>query len=147
MMAAIGRTDLVGPDYANNHHRVAHQKEIEKAIMSWTRRHTPEEVCETMESAKVPYGKIMNVKDLVECEHLIARGMVEEVYVHAADQEGEKGGWTVKVPGIAPKLEGDWSRPTTAGPNLGQHNAEVLGSQLGLKEEDIRQLRLEGIVA
>jgi len=154
LMTAIGRTDLVGPDYANNHHRVVHQKEIEKAISEWTGRHTTEEVCEAMETAKVPHGKIMNVKDLVECEHLIERGMVEEVYVTPSDVgeggelEGEQpGGWTVKVPGVAPKLEGDWSRPTTAGPNLGAHNAEVLGSQLGLGEEQIHQLRMEGVVA
>jgi len=150
LMTAIGRTDLVGPEYENNHHRVVHQKEIEKAISDWTSRHTPEEVCEAMESAKVPYGKIMNVKDLVECEHLIARGMVEEVYVGGDGgevHEGEKGGWSVKVPGIAPKLEGDWSRPATAGPNLGAHNAEVFAKHLGLGEEQVHQLRLEGVVA
>jgi crotonobetainyl-CoA:carnitine CoA-transferase CaiB-like acyl-CoA transferase len=142
-MTAIGRPDLTGPSFAENHHRVAQQKIIEKAIQDWTSRHTPEEVCDAMESAKVPYGKIMNVKDLVECEHLIARGMVEEVHV---GDEAHGRGWMLKVPGVAPKLEGECFRTATAGPNLGAHNHEVF-SQLGLQEKDISALRSEGVVA
>jgi crotonobetainyl-CoA:carnitine CoA-transferase CaiB-like acyl-CoA transferase len=146
-MTAIDRKDLVGPDYETNSHRVKHQDVIEKAISGWTSRHTPEEVCNAMEAAKVPYGKIMNVKDLVECEHLIERGMVEEIFVNDANGKSGDGGWKVKVAGVAPKLEGGSLRRSIAGPDLGAHNTEILSGQLGLGEEEINELRREGIIS
>lgn len=148
-MTAIGRKDLIGPDYANNNHRVTHREVIEEAISSWTSQHTPEEICEVMEMTKVPYGKIMNVKDLVECEHLKERGMLEEVYVEGKLQEdgSRQRGWNVKVPGVSPRLEGGGARFASAGPNLGAHNEEIFSKQLGLGEEEINGLRADGIIS
>ena len=104
LMTALGRPDLVGPDFAHNQHRVQHQETIEAAIAAWTRTRSPEEVEETLRAVGVPVGRVLNVRDIVESEHVKARGLVEEVWVpqqHAQGEErvrdegeGKEAGWT-----------------------------------------------------
>ena len=57
-MTAIGREDLVGPEYKINSDRVRNQEVIEKAISDWTSARTPEEVLDVMSEAQVPSGRI-----------------------------------------------------------------------------------------
>ncbi|KAJ7600547.1 CoA-transferase family III [Mycena floridula] len=135
LMTAINRTDLVGPSFAQNHHRVSRQKEIEDAISAWTKKKTAEEVVDTMNSAGVPVGRVLNVKDIVEAEQTIARGSVQEVWVDGPDG-GE--GWNVKIPGTFPVLQGYDTTPRWAGPELGHHTDEVLIQELGLSETEIK---------
>ena len=47
-------------------------------------------------------------------------------------------GWPVRIDGTTPKLE--------ASPMLGEHNAQVLESWLGMKSTDIAALQGEGVV-
>ncbi|TDL16915.1 CoA-transferase family III [Rickenella mellea] len=144
LMTAIGREDLVGPEFANNHHRVARRCKIENAISEWTRQRTPEEVCKVMERSCVPFGRIMNVKDLMENEHVRARGMVERVHVPRIGDDDA--GWDVEVPRVVPVLEGDYST-RWAGPDLGQHNEEVFLKDMGISAEELASLRAEGVVS
>ncbi|KAG6824778.1 hypothetical protein H0H93_001538, partial [Arthromyces matolae] len=74
LMETIGRSDLTGPSYAQNHHRVSRQSEIETAISDWTRRHSVEEVIETMNRVGVPVGRVVTVKEVLESEQTKARG-------------------------------------------------------------------------
>lgn len=153
LMAAIGRPDLIGSKYAQNQDRVLAQAEIEDAISTWTRTKDPEEVCSVMDEARVPVGRIMNVKDLMANEHVRARGMVERVWVNAAHStkvfsnvsEDEAKGWELDVPRVAPRLE-DGADSRWAGPNLGEHTNDVLAHELGLGEEQLSRLRREGTI-
>ncbi|KAI0350649.1 CoA-transferase family III [Trametes cingulata] len=144
LMRAIGRGDLTGPAYAQNHHRVARQAEIERAIAAWTRARTAEEAEAVMRAAGVPAGRVLNVKDIVESEHTRARGLVEDVWVPKEDAEG--GGWSVKMSRAVPVLEGCDTKTRWAGPELGEHNREVLIGELGLAEEEFERLRQEGVI-
>ena len=156
LMTALGRADLVGPDYAHNQHRVQHQETIEAAIAAWTRTRSPEEVEETLRAVGVPVGRVLNVRDIVESEHVKARGLVEEVWVpqqHAPDAEGvrdegegKEAGWTVKMSKVVPVLEGCDAKTRWAGPELGQHNREVLIGELGLDEAEFARLQEEGVI-
>ena len=148
LMHAIGRADLVGPAYAHNHHRVAHQQEIEEAIAAWTRERTAEEAEEALRAVGVPVGRVLNVEDIVHSEHAQARGLVEDVWVPDpnAPADSKEAGWYVKMPRVVPVLEGCDTRTRWAGPELGQHNREVLVGELGLGEEEFAQLQAEGIV-
>ncbi|KIP09053.1 hypothetical protein PHLGIDRAFT_126640 [Phlebiopsis gigantea 11061_1 CR5-6] len=143
LMTAIGRLDLAGAAYARNQHRVARQAEIEAAIGAWTRTRTAEEVEEVLRAADVPCGRVFSVKEVVENPHTQARGLVEEVWV--GDEE-RNDGWTVKMSRVAPVLEGVDTTTRWAGPELGQHNHEVLCGELGLSEEELRGLQTRGVV-
>ena len=87
----------------------------------------------------------MNVKDLMESDHIRERGMVEKVHIPFKSVEGEEDeGWDLDVHRVTPLLECEM--PTsTAGPDLGQHNEEVLGSLLGLSASEILELRAKGV--
>lgn len=74
MMIAMGHADLTGPKYAQNQHRVEHQKEIEEAISNWTKTRTAEEVEEVLRAVSVPCGRVFSVKEVVENPHTEARG-------------------------------------------------------------------------
>ncbi|KAH9935141.1 CoA-transferase family III [Epithele typhae] len=143
LMHAIGRADLVGPDYAQNHHRVARQAEIEAAIAAWTAGRTAQEAEDALKAVGVPVGQVLNVRDVVESEHTKARGLVEEVAVPGADGGA---GWTVKMSKVVPVLEGCDAPTRWAGPELGQHNREVLVDELGLSEGEFARLQVTGVV-
>ncbi|KAI0819200.1 CoA-transferase family III [Trametes gibbosa] len=144
LMTAIGRPDLIGPNYAQNHHRVERQAEIEDAISAWTRTHTAEAVEEIMRAVSVPAGRVLNVKDIVENPHTQARGLVEDVWV--PKKGAPAGGWSVKMSRAVPALEGCDTQTRWAGPELGEHNREVLIGELGLAEEEFVRLQQEGII-
>ena len=155
-MRAIGRTDLIGPEYTGNQKRVPKRKEIEEAIAAWTSQRTPEEVYKAMVEADVPVGRVMNVKDIMENEHLRERGMIERVRVPfrgRGDAQGKKTetistkdeGWDLDVHRVTPRLESDV--PTRwAGPDLGEHNEEVLCGILGLSKTDMDGLQARGVI-
>ncbi|KXN82436.1 Succinate--hydroxymethylglutarate CoA-transferase [Leucoagaricus sp. SymC.cos] len=142
LMDTIGRPDLTGPEYLQNHHRVKKQAQIEEAISAWTSQHSADEVIEMMNRAGVPVGRVVTVKEVVENEQIQARGAVQEVPVQAADGNS----WNVKMQGTFPKLDGVDSQPKWAGPDLGFHTDEVLRSHLGLTEEALSKLRAGGII-
>ena len=146
LMVTIGRSDLVGPDYKRNNHRVDRQEEIEHAISDWTKQRHAEEVLETLRKIGVPVGRVVNVKDIVEGEQIKARGSIEDVWVGKGRQEEGGDGWTVKMPMVAPVLEGCDAKTRWAGPDLGQHNREVLVDKLGLSEEEMERLVEQGII-
>ena len=117
-----------------------------------------EEVERALREAGVPVGRVLNVRDIVENEHTKARGLVEDVWVpkpkpEHAEAEGTRadgtegdGGWSVKMSKVVPVLEGCDAKTRWAGPELGQHNREVLIGELGLPEEEFARLQEQGVI-
>ena len=145
LMNSIGRPDLTGPNYAGNHRRVLRQAEIEEAIAAWCKDRTAKEICRVMDEARVPRGKVMNVKDLMETDHIKERGMIEKVRVPFKSVEGGPDeGWELDVHRVTPLLECE--TPTTcARPAPGQHNEEVLSGLLGLSASEMNDLTARGV--
>lgn len=157
-MKVIDRPDLIGPSYKHNNHRVERQAEIENAISGWTSARSAEEVETILNEVGVPVGRVCTVKEIVEGEQIKARGGVEDVWVPnskgrsavagagvGGKVEGEDG-WTMKMPMVAPILEGCDPKTKWAGPDLGMHNEDVLVDHLGLSEKEVRDLVDRGIV-
>ncbi|KAI0785752.1 CoA-transferase family III [Abortiporus biennis] len=141
MMKAIGRDDLTGPNYAQNHHRVKRQREIEEAISEWTAQRTAEEVENVLRDVGVPVGQVLSVKEIVENPHVEAREIVEDVWVGSKEN-----GWNVKMPKVTPVLERCEAKTRWAGPDLGQHNREVLVDELGLSEQEFEDYQRKGVI-
>ncbi|RUS16386.1 CoA-transferase family III domain-containing protein [Endogone sp. FLAS-F59071] len=142
LMLSAGRPDLATKEYETNADRVKHQKKIDDAIADWTRTLPSHEVLARLEAVSVPAGKIYDVRDIVEDDHIKARGMVEEVKVKK--EEGKE--WSVKVPGMSPVLEETPGETKWAGPDLGAHNREVLQDELGLAVIDLMKLQAKGVI-
>lgn len=148
LMNAIGRPDLTGPDYNSNDKRVPRQALIEEGISQWTSQRTPEEVCKIMDEAGVPVGRIMNVSNMMKNKHVKERGMIERIWVpRKNEKDGVKTdeGWELDVHRVTPRLESE-IQTRWAGPDLGQHNTEVLRDILELTEAELKELRAQGIV-
>ncbi|KAI8330884.1 CAIB/BAIF family protein [Chlamydoabsidia padenii] len=142
LMKVVGREDLTGPNYETNSHRVKHQQVIDQAIAEWTSQYDPDYILQALSDVSVPAGKIYDAKDIVEDEHVNARGMIEEVVV-GTEQDGR--GWKLKVPAMSPKLSRTPGSTEWAGPDLGAHTAEILESKLGLTPTEIDALEKEGV--
>ncbi|CAG8463077.1 18573_t:CDS:2 [Acaulospora morrowiae] len=144
LMKVAEREDLITEKYETNKERVQHKDLIDNAISDWTRKHTSEEVIEKLEKEGVPCGPIYNIKDIVEDKHVQSRNILETVRV---GENRDDGGWDLKIPAITPILSETPGETTWAGPDVGQHNREILMGILEMSEGEIRELQESGIIA
>ncbi|NYE04353.1 crotonobetainyl-CoA:carnitine CoA-transferase CaiB-like acyl-CoA transferase [Bacillus niacini] len=122
-MNAIGRTDLAeDPNLTNNQGRSKQAEQLDQVIEEWTKLRTQKEVQRILDEAGVPVGPIYSIEDIVNDEQFKARDMLQSVTL----PDGEE----VLVPGIVPKLSETPGSIEWIGPELGQHNDEIIGRNL-----------------
>ena len=137
---AMGQPELADdPRFATHLARGENQDEIEGIIAEWAARHTAAEIDRILNDAGVICGPIYTIADIFEDEHFRARDMLLE---HEDPEFGEYIG-----PGIVPKFsetpgEVRWSATWEEG----SHNREVYGGLLGLTDEELAELREEGVL-
>ncbi len=137
---AMGRPELAtDPRYVNHIQRGKHQVELDQLISQWTRTLTVDELEALMIEAQVPSGKIYRAPDMLEDPQFAARESIVEL-PHPR--------WgTVKMQNVFPKLSATPGRVRTPAPTeVGQHNAEIYGTQLGLDAEALADLKVRGVV-
>lgn len=125
------------PRLAENTGRVEHQKEIEEAIEAWTLTLDSTTALLKLDEVSVAAGPILNVKDMFENEQYQARELFQEVTID---------GKPLSIPAIIPRLSKTPGETDFPGPDLGQHNEEVLKNILGLSDEEINTLQKNGII-
>ncbi len=69
--------------------------------------------------------------------HFRERGLFEQVEIN---------GKPLKIPAILPRLAGTPGRTRWPGPDVGSHNREILGEQLGLSDEEYQSLCRDGVI-
>lgn len=137
LMSLIGRDDLGNdPRLAQNDGRSQHAELIDGAIAEWTAQRGRDEVIEALKGARVPAGYPYTAADIVQDPHYLARQMIELVQTSVGP---------LKVPGVLPKLSRTPGRIGTGGPQLGEHNDDILAG-LGLSAEQVAGLRERGII-
>ena len=90
-----------------------------------------------LDEVSVAAGPILNVKDMFENEQYQARELFQEVTID---------GKPLSIPAIIPRLSKTPGETDFPGPDLGQHNEEVLKNILGLSDEEINTLKKNGII-
>ena len=138
LMLAIDRADMANdPQLERNDGRVPRTEEIDRAIQAWCSGKTIDDALAILQTADVPVGKIYSVRDMMSDPQFLARNMFEQ---HAfAD------GTPIKLPAVTPKLSETPGGTKWIGPELGQHNAEILRS-LGYDDAQIAQLRQDKVI-
>jgi crotonobetainyl-CoA:carnitine CoA-transferase CaiB-like acyl-CoA transferase len=135
---AMDRTDMAeNPHFADNAGRVEHEPELDAVIAAWMRSMTSVEALKILEEAEVPSGPIYSVADMFEDEHFKARGLFETV---------ETNGKPLVIPAMIPKLSDTPGETLWPGPELGAHNDEILGTMLGMDDEQIAALKKSGAI-
>ena len=138
LCVAMERTDMAeNPHFADNAGRVEHEPEIDAFIAAWMRSMTSDEALKILEEAEVPSGPIYSVADMFEDEHFKARGLFETV---------ETNGKLLVIPAMIPKFSDTPGETLWPGPKLGAHNDEILGTMLGMDDEQIAALKKSGAI-
>ncbi|HYD81723.1 MAG TPA: CaiB/BaiF CoA-transferase family protein [Paucimonas sp.] len=138
LMLAIGRDDMANdPQLARNDGRVPRTRDIDDAIQAWCDTQTIDDALAALKAADVPVGKIYSVRDMMTDPQFLARRMF--------DQHAFKDGTPIKLPAITPKLSETPGETRWLGPELGEHNREVL-SGLGYDDAEIARLREEKVI-
>lgn len=137
LMSLIGRDDLGNdPRLAQNDGRSQHAELIDGAIAEWSAQRSRDEVIEALKGARVPAGYPFTAADIVQDPHYLARQMIATVQTAVG---------SLKVPGVLPKLSRTPGRIGNGGPQLGEHNDDIL-AELGLTPAQVAGLRERGII-
>jgi formyl-CoA transferase len=110
---------------------------LTQILEEWTGKRTKHEVMKIMGEAGVPCGAVLDSVELLNDPHLRERGMIVTV------DHPVRGKFT--MPGCPVKLEDSPADITTA-PLLGQHNREIYGAMMGFKDDDLEQLKQQGVI-
>ena len=137
-MSAIGREDLANdPALASNDGRDSRRDELYGVIDRWVNSLTLDQVIEALNEAQVPASRIYSAEDMLGDPQFLAREMFLDAQL--------PGGKAFKMPGIVPKLSDTPGSCEWVGPQLGEHNALVLG-KLGYDAAAITRLRAQGAI-
>lgn len=139
LMKLIDHPELVGaPGYASNPERVSHAAQIDALIGEWSRRHDAERLVEMLDESDIPNSKAYTAADCAADPQYRARGMVREV--------PDKHFGSVLQAGMVPHFPESPGTVRWTGPDLGEHNHEVLGELLGLDQPAIEALEQDGVL-
>lgn len=133
---AIGHTELLKDSrYKTNDLRCKNYiPDLQNTIREWSKDYTKKELEDMMESAGIPCGAVLNIKEAIEHPHIQAREMMVNCEHPTAGNQ--------YFQGCVMKLSETPGTIDTPAPLLGQHNAEVFG----LSEEELKQLKQEGVI-
>lgn len=137
-MRAIDRSDLADdPTLADNAGRDARRDELYGVIDRWAASLPLSEVEAVLVRAEVPASRIYSAEDMFKDPQFLAR----EMFLSAKLPDGKP----FRMPGIVPKLSDTPGGVEWTGPQLGEHNAQVLG-ELGYSAERIAELKTAGAI-
>ena len=132
LCAALERPDLLADErFTSNPERVRHYEELAEAIQTTTRGKTSAEWLAILERASVPAGPIYDMAEVFQDEHVLARGMVQELEHPIAG--------LVRHLGIPVKLSATPGEIRLPAPTLGQHTESVLRAH-GVPEGDVARV-------
>jgi formyl-CoA transferase len=91
-----------------------------------------------VQEKRVPFAPVSTMGDLLNSEHLQARGFFVEIPHPVAG--------TQTYPGAPLKYHGTPWEIRMPAPTLGQHNQVILGGRLGLDAARLNELKRSGVI-
>ncbi|ERH10265.1 MAG: putative acyl-CoA transferases/carnitine dehydratase [halophilic archaeon J07HX64] len=136
---AIDKAWLIEDErFADNASRVENAAPLNKEIEEWTRQHTTEEAIEILEANDAIVGPVNDMSDIFDDEQFQARDSFVEV------DDPDVG--TVRTFSTVPKFSRTPGEVEFLGPRHGEHNEAVYQGELGLSDEELAELRDDGVV-
>ena len=138
LLEVLEASDLAeDPRFAENTDRMAHLEELVESLNKIFIEHSTEDWLQRLEAAGVPAGPVLNVNEMHEDPHALARDMIVEV------DHSRLG--PVKTLGLPVKFSKTPGKVAMGAPVYGQHTREVL-AEYGYEEGEIDALIAKGAV-
>lgn len=140
LCAAMDQPELAeNPRYIDHKARGNHAAELDGLIADWTRTLTSEDLTAQLDKHGIVVGPIYTMADIMKDPQFQARGMIRKV-------EDENLG-ELAVPGIVPTLTESPGDIAWLGPaEVGQDNFEIYGGMLGYSDDELAELKNDGII-
>jgi crotonobetainyl-CoA:carnitine CoA-transferase CaiB-like acyl-CoA transferase len=136
---ALGRPDLAtDPRFDTEAKRVEHRDALVPLLERVFATAPVATWLDRLAGAGVPAGKIKSVGEVLDSDHLRARGAIVTLAHPAAGP--------IRMVGPAIRLHGTPGEAAAPAPLLGEHTDEVLGKLLGYSADVIARLRADGAV-
>ncbi len=136
---AIGMENLAqDPRFLKNLDRLRNRDALHEIIRPWFQERTVSQIDAIFGENGVPYGLVYNAKDICEDPQNQFRVNIVEV------QDPDIG--PVQMQSVTPRLSETPGKVRSSSPTLGEHNEEVWGELLGLTENELEDLRQEGVI-
>ena len=132
------------PDWANEEifsdrlKRAENWEALEIFLREWVGEQTVLDLYQKAQDKRVPFAPVSTMGDLLNSEHLKARGFFVELTHPMAG--------TYKYPGAPLKYGATPWRIRMPAPALGQHDAEIFGARLGLQARRLDELKAKGVI-
>ncbi len=134
----IGRPELADdPEWATPESRLNKLDKMFQLIEDWTSGHSKYEVLEKLNAHNIPCGPILSTKEIIEDTSLADNEIVVKV---PHPQRGE-----FTTVGMPIKLSDSPAEVKTS-PLLGEHNEEIYGTELGVTEKELAELKSNGVI-
>lgn len=141
LWTALGKPELAEDDrFRSNPDRIEHRDELTAIIETWMATfETDSEVLDALTSARVPAGPVLTPNQILTHPHFVEREMVRFIDDPRAGR--------VAIPGFPIKSSDPLPADDHQASALGEHNADVLGSMLGMSDEQLAGLEASGVIA
>ncbi len=136
---AVNRADLADdPRFAKNANRVENRQELIAILCEIFMTRATEQWVAVLNKADVPCAPVQTVDQIFAAPQVLHRNMLVEVDHPTAGK--------IKLAGIPVKFSATPASVRLPPPLLGQHTEDVLSSWLGMKTEEIDQLKKKSVI-
>jgi formyl-CoA transferase len=136
---AMGRPELAAdPRYATHSARGERQQELDDLIADWSRNLDAETLEAKLEEHAIPAGRIFRAPDMLADPHFQARQSIVTVL--------DKQLGALAMQNVAPRLSATPGEVRHTGPELGEHNDDVLKGILGLDAAAMARLATAKVI-
>jgi crotonobetainyl-CoA:carnitine CoA-transferase CaiB-like acyl-CoA transferase len=123
--------------FVDNRARLRNDDDLSAQFYGWAAGVTKHEAYERAGGTRAPISPVNTVADLLASPHLRERGFFHDIVHPVAG--------ALPYPGAPARMSATPAMPSRA-PLLGEHNADVYGSLLGMAPRNLVRLRTAGVV-
>jgi crotonobetainyl-CoA:carnitine CoA-transferase CaiB-like acyl-CoA transferase len=139
LCTAMERPELADDErYRTTPRRVKRREEVDALVGAWCAAQTRDELEARLREARVPSAPVRDVREALHRPHLHERGALEW-FEHPSLGR-------IALPKSPIRLHGSEPLRGARNPNLGEHNREIYGGWLGLRDEEIDALARDGAI-
>jgi len=134
----IGRPELADdPDWNTPDARLSKLDKMFQMIEEWSIDHSKWEVLAKLNAHNIPCGPILSTKEIIEDTSLADNEIVVKV-PHPERGEFATVGMPIKL--------SDSPAEVARSPLLGEHNIDIYGKELGLGDDELAELKANGVI-